>query len=184
MALTKEVTVSSGKKIHVFDDVFEMAWRTYAYQFLLNLPYNIGWSDSCDLYRCEHVYLHSSMSVDQLKEFGLLKAMKEPGLRELLGKSIFSKATVNLSTPTDVHFAHTHKNTTLLYYPNLHWQEEWAGETLFFNESASEIVFASMYKPGRIILFDGSIPHSIRPQSRIAPHHRMTVSIFFNEEPY
>ena len=184
MPLTKEITVDGGKKIYVFDDVFDMAWRRYAYTFLMSSKYSIGWADTEDSQEAQHVYLHSRMSADELKEFGLLKAMKEPLLRELLAGAMFSRATVNLSIPTDTYFAHPHKNLTLLYYSNMRWHEEWAGETLFYNEAVDEIVFASMYKPGRIILFDGSIPHALRPQSRVAPHHRTTVSLFFNEEPY
>jgi hypothetical protein len=184
MPLTKELTVEGDKKIYVFDDVFELAWRRYAYQYVMRSQYTIGWGDTEESSEAQHVYLHSCLSVDELKELGLLKAMREPKLRELLAGAEFSKATINLSIPTDTYFAHPHKNLTLLYYSNIRWQEEWAGETLFYDESVSEIVFASMYKPGRVILFDGSIPHALRPQSRVAPHHRTTVALFFNEERY
>ena len=184
MPLTKEVTVSSGKKIYIFDDVFEMAWRRYAYERIAKSAFNIGWADTEDENEIQHVYLHSRLTADEVKNLGFFKAMQEPMLRELLAGAAFSRATVNLSVPTDTYFAHPHKNLTLLYYSNMRWREEWAGETLFYNESVSEIEFASMYKPGRVILFDGSIPHSLRPQSRIAPHHRTTLAFFFNEEPY
>jgi len=87
---------------------------------------------------------------------------------------------VNLSTPTDCHWAHTHKDhTVLLYYVNKHWKHDWAGETMFFNDDLSEVAYASVYKPGRIIVFDGEIPHSVRPQSSIAPNYRFTLSLFF-----
>ena len=42
-----------------------------------------------------------------------------------------------------------------------------------------EIAYTSSYIPGRIILFDGSIPHAIRPQSVKAPKFRFTLSLFF-----
>ena len=47
-------------------------------------------------------------------------------------------------------------------------------------DDQSEIAYASVYIPGRIILFDGSIPHAIRPQSVKAPKYRFTLSLFFD----
>jgi Rps23 Pro-64 3,4-dihydroxylase Tpa1-like proline 4-hydroxylase len=141
----------------------------------------LGWPD---LTGSEHTYLHSEYSVDDVHAFGIFKALRDDKVKELLAGAAFYKATVNLSVPGDVHYAHTHKNLTMLYYANPEWRQEWAGETLFFSDDLSEVVFTSVYKPGRIILFDGGIPHTIRPQSRVAPQHRTTVALFFNAESY
>ena len=78
-------------------------------------------------------------------------------------------------------FIHSHpEKLAILYYVNLDWEDGWHGETLFYNESGKEIVFASPYTPGRVIVFDASIPHTIRPQSVIGPKFRFTLSIFFD----
>jgi hypothetical protein len=69
----------------------------------------------------------------------------------------------------------------VLYYVNLEWQDGWHGETLFYDESLKNIVFASPYIPGRIVVFDGSIPHTIRPQSYIASHYRFTFALIYNK---
>ena len=45
----------------------------------------------------------------------------------------------------------------------------------------NDIKFTSSYVPGRIILFDGTTPHAIRPQSSMAPKFRFSVSVFFNK---
>lgn len=53
---------------------------------------------------------------------------------------------------------------------------------LFYNsKDLSKIEFASVYKPGRIILFDGHIPHTIRPQSIKGPKFRFTLSVFLRK---
>ena len=69
-----------------------------------------------------------------------------------------------------------------LYYVNLNWEDGFYGETFFYNsKDLSKIEFASVYKPGRIILFDGHIPHAIRPQSIKGPKFRFTLSVFLRK---
>ena len=81
-----------------------------------------------------------------------------------------------------MHYLHIHqKQQVCLYYVNLDWRDGWHGETLFYNpDNLKEIAYTSLYIPGRIILFDGSIPHAIRPQSVKAPKFRFTLSLFFD----
>ena len=68
------------------------------------------------------------------------------------------KAILNLVRSDDVHYIHHHdKQYVLLYYVNLEWRDGWHGETLFYDPYDNDkISFASPYKPGRIILFDGN----------------------------
>jgi hypothetical protein len=183
MPLTKEITVDRNKKIFVFDDVFEMDWRRHAFKFIRDSRFCIGWADQEDPHNAEHVYMHSRWDQKDIQNFGIFNQIKEDKILELLkGKTLDLNhgAIINCSYPTDTYFAHSHKNTTVLYYANVQWKEEWAGETLFFNEDVSEIEFASMYKPGRLIVFDGGIPHSLRPQSKYAPQYRFTATFFFD----
>lgn len=184
MARCKEITVDRGKKIFVFDDVFEMAWRRKTFMFLLRSHFTIGWPDQEDPHNAQHLYLHSRYTMEDVAQIRILEeAFKDDKIKSLLENKALDPnigATVNLSVPTDTYFAHPHKNTTLLYYPNPQWKEEWAGETLFFNEEVSEVVYTSIYKPGRVIIFDGGIPHSLRPQSKLAPQYRLTFALFFD----
>jgi 2OG-Fe(II) oxygenase superfamily len=48
---------------------------------------------------------------------------------------------------------------TLLYYPIREWQDEWEGETVFYDANG-EISYRVMPKPQRAILFDARIPHA------------------------
>jgi len=62
----------------------------------------------------------------------------------------------------------------------LNWEDGWYGETMFYDPNDLEKVsYTSLYKPGRIILFDGSIPHAIRPQSIRGPKYRISLTLIF-----
>ena len=83
----------------------------------------------------------------------------------------------------DVHYIHHHRTRHVaLYYANLDWEDGWYGETIFYDEfDENNIIFTSPYVPGRIILFDGNIPHAIRPQSIDGPKFRISITLFFDE---
>ena len=94
------------------------------------------------------------------------------------------RIVLNLVRSDDVHYVHHHKDQqVLLYYVNLDWVDGWYGETLFYNpKNLKEILYTSLYQPGRILLFDGYIPHAIRPQSVKGPKFRLSLSLFFDCE--
>jgi hypothetical protein len=64
---------------------------------------------------------------------------------------------------------------------NLEWLDGWHGETLFYDETCKNIIFASPFTPNRVIVFDASIPHSLRPPSLIATKFRFTLALIFNK---
>jgi Rps23 Pro-64 3,4-dihydroxylase Tpa1-like proline 4-hydroxylase len=65
-------------------------------------------------------------------------------------------------------------NYTTICYINPIWKQEWAGETVFFND-LGDIAHAVLPKPGRITVFDGRIRHAARALSRICPAMRVTL---------
>ncbi len=64
---------------------------------------------------------------------------------------------------------------TLLYYPMIDWQNEWGGETLFFNDQG-EISGAVRPVPNRGIFFDSRIAHLGRAPERCFAGLRVTVA--------
>jgi hypothetical protein len=92
-------------------------------------------------------------------------------------------ASVNISTPADLYHVHTDTHTvegiTILYYVNMRWPIEWAGETIFLNENGDDYEYVSAYKPGRVLMFDATIPHVIRPPVMKADTLRMTLALRF-----
>jgi Rps23 Pro-64 3,4-dihydroxylase Tpa1-like proline 4-hydroxylase len=67
-------------------------------------------------------------------------------------------------------------HTTALLYANAVWQRDWGGETLFFDED-HEAVAAISPRPGRIVLFDGRIPHRAGAPMRDCHESRFTVAV-------
>jgi len=146
-----------------------------------NLPFKLGWGDSYEPEKWD-LNAHSNLKISHLTSSGILpyfeKCIDET---KWFTKNKLSKIILNLVRPDDVHFIHSHQDMqVLLYYVNLEWRDGWYGETIFYDScDLDKIIFTSIYKPGRIILFDGSIPHAIRPQSIKAPKYRFSLSLFF-----
>ena len=57
---------------------------------------------------------------------------------------------------------HVPENKTVILYLNYEWHPNWGGETIFYdhNLDAQRIVTP---KPGRVLMFDGRLPHTGRP---------------------
>lgn len=60
---------------------------------------------------------------------------------------------------------------TFLVYCNTHWENTWAGETLFFDDDG-EISGGVMPRPGRVVIIRGDPSHVGRSVSRICPSDR------------
>jgi Rps23 Pro-64 3,4-dihydroxylase Tpa1-like proline 4-hydroxylase len=167
--------------IKVFDHIFPTAYQEFLYQFATNSLYRIGSQDGpATLDRRNHVYVHSEWSMEDLANSGFQEYLEKSNASSLLAGRKVVRATINLSVPSDTNFIHTHLDQLVgVYYLNLDWKPEWAGETLFYNDSMTEIIHASVYKPNRMIVFNGSVPHTIRPQAFSAPHYRLTLATFF-----
>jgi Rps23 Pro-64 3,4-dihydroxylase Tpa1-like proline 4-hydroxylase len=168
--------------IKTFDNIFPTAYQEWLYQFATNSLYIIGSQDGpATLDRRTHIYMHSEWSEQDLANSQFREYLGESAAGAAIGNKRVTRATINLSVPSDTNFSHTHLDQLVgVYYLNLDWKPEWAGETLFYNDDMSDIIHATMYKPNRFVLFDGSIPHTIRPQAFSAPHYRLTLAIFFS----
>ena len=58
----------------------------------------------------------------------------------------------------------------------------WGGETVFYNDKGTDYVKVIPYVPGRIVIFDGRIPHRANPMNmRLSPSYRVTVALKFQE---
>lgn len=65
---------------------------------------------------------------------------------------------------------------TVVFYCNSVWQPNWHGETLFYTPDHSDVIKAVLPKPGRVVIFDGNIPHAGRDPSRLCPLIRVTIT--------
>ena len=172
-------------KIEIFDDTVDYVARNQVYKFCTKSIFKLGWEDIQELEK-HTKNLHSTWSLQDLKNCGLFPYIKNCFSKSKNFKFDEKKISIielNLVKSDDVHYIHTHENLIgALYYANLNWEEGFYGETFFYNsKDLSKIEFASVYKPGRIILFDGHVPHAIRPQSIKGPKFRFTVSVFLKK---
>ncbi len=167
--------------LNVFDNKIPYIARYDIWKYCINSTYNLGWQDSEDSSKYE-LNLHSSWTQKELESSKIFPYV-EDCIKETnwFTNRKINKIIVNLVRSDDVHFIHGHNDYQVaLYYVNLDWQDGWYGETIFYDpDNISNIAYTTPYIPGRFILFDGSIPHSIRPQSSKAPKFRLTLSIFF-----
>tara|TARA_R100001244_G_C5147252_1_gene129007 strand:+ start:112 stop:630 length:519 start_codon:yes stop_codon:yes gene_type:complete len=171
-------------KIEIFDDTVDYVARNQVNKFCLASMFRLGWEDTSGEKNIKN--LHSKWNLEDLRKCGLL-----PYIKECLKKSKNFKydedkidiIELNLVKSDDVHYTHAHENVFgVLYYVNLNWEDGFYGETFFYNsKDLNKIEYASVFKPGRIIIFDGSIPHTIRPQSIRGPKFRFTISVFFKK---
>lgn len=100
------------------------------------------------------------------------------------GKYKFFSAFRNAYKRGDVTALHTDESDiTALLYGNPKWNINWGSETIF-TESLSpdtEIIASIIPKPGRLVIFDSSLPHSGRPPSSSFANHRYSVAYNFKK---
>jgi len=71
---------------------------------------------------------------------------------------------------------------TAICYVNPFWRADWDGETKFYSHrdpSKADLLYACLPKPGRVIIFDGSIPHRGCAPNRFCNKLRITVAYQF-----
>ena len=147
----------------------------------ITTDFKLGWVDRDEPEKYD-LNIHSDIQPSFLKSSGILPYFEQCiDDTEWFNNTTLDRIVLNVVKSDDVHYMHVHTNTQiLLYYINLDWRDGWYGETLFYDPyDTDRISFTSPYKPGRIILFDGSIPHAIRPPSIKGPKFRFSLSLFF-----
>lgn len=93
------------------------------------------------------------------------------------------RAYTNYAAYGDMLYTHTdcrpdRRELTALWFISTHWDPEWGGETMFFDASG-DALFCVSPKSGRLVIFDGAIPHAGRPPSRIcyAPRYSFAIKL-------
>jgi hypothetical protein len=181
MTLTKLFQIED-KKITVYDNVFDYQENLEIYQFICQQPFirsnldntfdnnkdtNIKWSS----------LLKESNSITNLLT---QKYFELPEFKNKRTEVI--RQYINFSTSETVDMVHVDSSTsilgayTILHYGNFVWNTNWHGETVFYDPLATEIIFSTTAKPGRVVIFDSNIPHSARPPSRLAEYGRYTIA--------
>jgi len=170
------------KKVEIYDNFLSPEACHTMYDMTIHSEYKLGWEDSYEIQNRSYPNLHGRWSLEDLKKTTivppLLKILKKRNIK----LNNFFKCIINLTKPHDVNFIHIHHNQIgVLYYSNITWDPQWGGETLFYEDNKKDILLASPYVPNRLIVFDGSVPHTIKSQNLVGPSYRFTTSIFFHK---
>lgn len=176
MIYNKFIT-STNKDIHIFDGLFTQHELIHMYNFVLNSTYQIKEADTTIREYQGYKHLVSNYSDSDVDVFGIYNTKSFEPVASLLRGYTPYRTYVNLSTTSDRYFFHTDGNDselTLLYYANMEWSPNWEGETPFASENLQHIEYASPYVPGRIVVFNASIPHKSTQPLPGAPYYRFT----------
>jgi len=65
---------------------------------------------------------------------------------------------------------------TFVVFMNTTWESSWQGEAVFYDESHTAIRWSVIPEPGRLVVFDGSIPHWGRAPARRYTGLRLTLA--------
>jgi hypothetical protein len=178
----RDIQTSNGKKITVIDDAFSLQKKIFFENFAINSKYtNSGEDYVTDFSLSSGVRnLVSRFTEEDFKNLGLIGNCEYIDL--FLKDKVLSTYKIHLLTLANVSVPHTDNSQyTFLLYPNVHWDVRWGGETVFYSEDLTEIEYTSLYVPGRVIIFDGSIPHMGRAPTVLATHPRYTFAMSVNE---
>ena len=124
--------------------------------------------------------LKSNWSIAKLLGSGFLE---NPIIKDLILKNDLrvGDVYVNLSTASDLHIYHIDSdeegNMTALYYGNTDWKVEWEGETHFTDNDLNDTKLSCGFVPGRLVLFDGRIPHKSSSPTVTADDYRYVLTL-------
>ena len=178
--IEKIVSTQDEKLIRVYDNVFSYQERDNLFDFIKKSLYKTHGSDNGTEKGDQIFSVFSSLDLEKLN----IKNME--GFKTIINKFNLNdrpikQIRVNLSTFAEKNRIHSDWfGITLLYYANLEWQIDWGGHTLFLDEDLQEARYVCFYKPNRVVVFDGSIPHMIMTPSSLCPSLRYSFVIQFS----
>jgi Rps23 Pro-64 3,4-dihydroxylase Tpa1-like proline 4-hydroxylase len=191
---TKKI-LSNNKEIHVFDNIFSSAERLHHIQVAQGANYKLG-SNSNHVFRNQSDTFFMSLlynddeDLDGMFEcFGFLKSNKIDSVTNVLKDFDLKRSWILASSPLTKYYWHVDvseigiDSRTVLYHVNDKWDDEWGGETMFANDDG-QCEFCVEYKPGRIVIFDGSLAHKPGVISPRAEEFRFMYVMQYSNEEY
>ena len=175
-----------NQEIYIFDNVYQSYHTQKFYNFIINSYYKVNAYDTAsDDYYNKRTF-GSRYSKEDLKTIGIIEHLPEKIKKEFnISLETNDRGIVNAITSNGVYHPHDDHGRgikwSFLYYANMKWEIEWGGDTLFLNDDRQTISNTVQCKPNRVVIFDASIPHIIRPSTTIAPQYRFSVNMTFRE---
>lgn len=164
--------------IDVYDDKFSYNEIKTYYNSLKTSYFVTGGSD--ESHSGDEVQIHSRYTEQDSLNMGLVKTEFFQKLVQAyqLDKRKMIQTRVNLTTNAEKNRIHSDgRGLTFIYYANPEWKLEWGGHTLIMDSHNKEVEKTIIYKPGRCVIFDASLPHMIMTPSNMCPTVRYTYVI-------
>lgn len=182
----KKLITSAGKEIHIYDELFDFREQTFFYNFMINSYFKFNKSDTSLLENRGEYGLYSDYSSTDVEKLGILSSKGSEVFLDKIAGLTLRQARINMSTLYDKNRFHidtdfSGKAVTLLYYANLNWNIESSGHTLFSTDDREDIEFCIMYKAGRVVIFDSTIPHCILSPNTVSPAYRLSFALQYSE---
>ena len=178
----KKIITSTNKEIHIYDDLYSFETRYGWYNFIKESHFFTTSYDLPTLETKGDYNMYSYYNNNDLEGFGFLEHENTKQISHHYEGLEIATARVNLATLGDKNRFHVDfECLSVLYYPNLKWDIEWGGFTLFADDQVQNIEYTSIYTPGRVIVFDGSIPHFASAPVSMAPSYRFSFNIKFKK---
>lgn len=184
---TKKYKYSDSEEIHVFDNVFSVAERNHFYEVGLNSRFMFKRGASNFPEAGSNIFQLCSLYNNE--DINFLRLFKNVNLQAILKDFQIENykldfARVNACLSSDVYQYHVDSTVSapwsLLYFMNLEWMPEWEGETVFAEQDRKNIFQSIAFIPGRLLLFNGSIPHKSSQPASCAPYQRFVFNARLN----
>jgi len=194
MNLCKKFLSEVNKNVYIIDDLFSVDERAELHDTAITSSYI---KNNNDFEHNDNKFIfhkwRCNLSLEELS-----KCAKIPDKLQAVFSTIFPNMLLDLNIITSyINFSDPHSVDrihidnfdideyleenidffTVLIYGNFEWHSDWKGETVFYNDTFNEIIFSTTMKPGRVIVFEGTIPHSATPPSFLSPFSRYTYAV-------
>jgi len=184
--LINKIEVDEGRDIIIMDEAFKFGEHHALYDICMSLKYSCTSYSNFDIQDITDKRMRADLTQDDNLCNIIFNDYRIKQFQQFIkpDEYSYSHAYVNLGLVNDSHEIHVDGTTpgqvmTMLIYPNTEWELNHGGETVFYKEDRKEMVYLNPYKPGRICLFEGSIPHCAKPQALIGPKYRFTIAVKF-----
>lgn len=173
----------------VFDGVVPEVRRLEVAQFLSQVGWRAGWmsNSKTDKFTFFHAHFGGSLLPDHdgAPQVDCLAQLPTPLrplweiINNLVPEQTLLRCYANAYPYGSEGTVHTDSvdplSRTWIYYPHAEWHANWAGETMFYSVDSKYLMAAVEPKPGRLICFEGRIPHVGRGVTRSCPAMRVTL---------
>jgi hypothetical protein len=183
---TQVIQTPNNKLIEIYDDTLSFNDRYKFFNYIKNSIYRIGGNDGSGQDQADQIQqIYSVFNPSDIEKMGLVdtEIFKKIAETHDLSNRELKLIRVNFSPPSERNFIHCDAaGVTVLYYASISWKLEWGGHTLFMDDLLDEALYTCIYRPGRFVVFDGTIPHMIMTPTVMATQYRYSLALQFGEK--